>query len=106
MMPKSRRAAAIPEAENAAELCRFPSKSSGFASPAPAIDAAGDRTPLIPAVFRSKVVGSRVRPPSRRPCARSLPMPSRDPLAEFQVNWLPHVSDAGLERLIELLEKS
>ncbi len=33
-------------------------------------------------------------------------MPSRDPLAEFRADWLPHVSDAGLNRLIELLGKS
>ena len=33
-------------------------------------------------------------------------MPSRDPLAEFRADWLPQVSDTGLDRLIELLGKS
>jgi len=32
-------------------------------------------------------------------------VPSTDPLNEFQTVWLPHVSDDGLLRLIELLEK-
>jgi hypothetical protein len=33
-------------------------------------------------------------------------MPSRDPIAEFCADWLPHISDAGLARLIELLTKA
>lgn len=33
-------------------------------------------------------------------------MASRDPLAEFRADWLPHVSDPGLDRLIELLSKA
>ena len=33
-------------------------------------------------------------------------MPSRDPLAEFSTDWLPHITDAGLNRLIELLTKA
>jgi hypothetical protein len=33
-------------------------------------------------------------------------MPSRDPLAEFQADWLPHVTEDGLNRLIELLGKA
>jgi hypothetical protein len=32
-------------------------------------------------------------------------MASRDPIAEFRADWLPHVTDAGLDRLIELLSK-
>jgi hypothetical protein len=32
-------------------------------------------------------------------------MPSRDPVAEFRTDWLPHVTNAGLARLTELLEK-
>jgi hypothetical protein len=33
-------------------------------------------------------------------------MPSRDPLSEFRIDWLPHITDAGLNRLIELLAKA
>jgi hypothetical protein len=33
-------------------------------------------------------------------------MPPANPLAEFRDSWLPHVSDDGLARLIELLEKA
>ncbi|HJZ54190.1 MAG TPA: hypothetical protein VKE74_04500 [Gemmataceae bacterium] len=33
-------------------------------------------------------------------------MPSPAPLAEFRAAWLPHVSDEGLDRLIDLLEKA
>lgn len=33
-------------------------------------------------------------------------MPSPDPVAEFRADWLPHVTDAGLTRLTELLEKA
>lgn len=29
-----------------------------------------------------------------------------DPIAEFQASWLPNISDAGLERLISLLDKA
>jgi hypothetical protein len=32
-------------------------------------------------------------------------MASPTPVAEFRAAWLPHVTDAGLERLIELLGK-
>ena len=32
-------------------------------------------------------------------------MASLTPVAEFQAAWLPHVTDAGLERLVELLGK-
>jgi hypothetical protein len=28
-----------------------------------------------------------------------------DPVAEFRAAWLPHVTDSGLSRIIELLEK-
>ncbi|MCI0705609.1 MAG: hypothetical protein L0241_31500 [Planctomycetia bacterium] len=33
-------------------------------------------------------------------------MPMHDPVAEFRAVWLPHVTDSGLARLIELLEKA
>jgi hypothetical protein len=33
-------------------------------------------------------------------------MPLRDPRTEFQGDWLPHVTDEGLSRLFDLLEKS
>jgi hypothetical protein len=33
-------------------------------------------------------------------------MASHAAVAEFQANWLPHVTDAGLARLIDLLEKA
>jgi len=33
-------------------------------------------------------------------------MSIHDPVAEFRALWLPHVTDAGLNRLIELLEKA
>ena len=33
-------------------------------------------------------------------------MPSSNTLAEFRTAWLPNVTDAGLDRLVELLEKS
>lgn len=33
-------------------------------------------------------------------------MPSPKTLAEFRTVWLPHVTDAGLTRVIELLEKA
>lgn len=33
-------------------------------------------------------------------------MPALDPIAEFRTAWLPNVSDEGLSRLVELLEKS
>jgi|SRR5579883_258728 len=33
-------------------------------------------------------------------------MPSPKTIAEFRTAWLPHVTDAGLNRLIELLEKA
>lgn len=33
-------------------------------------------------------------------------MPAANPVAEFRAAWLPHVSDAGLGRVIELLEKA
>ena len=29
-----------------------------------------------------------------------------EPLAEFRAAWLPHITDAGLNRIIELLEKA
>jgi hypothetical protein len=32
-------------------------------------------------------------------------MPSADPVAEFRAAWLPHVTDDGLDRLIDLLQK-
>lgn len=32
-------------------------------------------------------------------------MPTSDPVAEFRAAWLPHVTDGGLNRLVELLEK-
>ncbi|MCE9568292.1 MAG: hypothetical protein K8U57_40345 [Planctomycetes bacterium] len=32
-------------------------------------------------------------------------MPSADPVAEFRADWLPHVTDEGLDRLVELLQK-
>jgi hypothetical protein len=31
-------------------------------------------------------------------------MPATDPINEFRNSWLPHVSDDGLSRLVELLE--
>ena len=37
--------------------------------------------------------------------ARDLPVLATDPLKEFRTAWLPHVSDEGLRRLSELLEK-
>lgn len=33
-------------------------------------------------------------------------MPSPSTLAEFRTVWLPHVTDAGLARVVELLEKA
>jgi hypothetical protein len=33
-------------------------------------------------------------------------MSTAEPVAEFRAAWLPHVTDDGLSRLIELLEKS
>jgi hypothetical protein len=33
-------------------------------------------------------------------------MSTDEPLAEFRSAWLPHITDAGLRRIIELLEKS
>lgn len=33
-------------------------------------------------------------------------MPTPDPVAEFRAAWLPHVTDAGLARVAELLEKA
>ena len=33
-------------------------------------------------------------------------MASPDPVAEFRAEWLPHVTDVGLARLIELLGKA
>ena len=33
-------------------------------------------------------------------------MSPADPLTEFRASWLPHVSDDGLNRLIELLDKA
>jgi hypothetical protein len=38
--------------------------------------------------------------------AWSVAMPTHDPVAEFRAVWLPHVTDAGLGRLIDLLEKA
>lgn len=32
-------------------------------------------------------------------------MPSNAPIAEFRAVWLPHITDAGLERLTDLLGK-
>ena len=32
-------------------------------------------------------------------------MPTLDPVAEFRASWLPHVTQGGLARIIELLEK-
>src|SRR6478752_2892841 len=32
-------------------------------------------------------------------------MPTHDPIAEFRTVWLPHVTEDGLGRVIELLEK-
>lgn len=32
-------------------------------------------------------------------------MASDDPIAEFRADWLPHVTDQGLERLLDLLRK-
>ena len=33
-------------------------------------------------------------------------MASGDPITEFRTVWLPHITDAGLNRLIELLAKA
>jgi hypothetical protein len=33
-------------------------------------------------------------------------MPALDPVTEFRTAWLPHVSDEGLARLTDLLEKA
>lgn len=33
-------------------------------------------------------------------------MPALDPIAEFRTGWLPNVSDEGLTRITELLEKA
>jgi hypothetical protein len=33
-------------------------------------------------------------------------MASHDPIAEFRADWLPHVTDEGLSRLLELLRKA
>ncbi len=33
-------------------------------------------------------------------------MSTLDPVVEFQTAWLPHVTDDGLNRIIELLEKA
>lgn len=33
-------------------------------------------------------------------------MSTDEPLAEFRTAWLPHITDAGLNRVIELLEKA
>lgn len=33
-------------------------------------------------------------------------MPAADPISEFRTRWLPHVSDAGLDRLADLLAKA
>jgi hypothetical protein len=33
-------------------------------------------------------------------------MSTHDPVAEFRAAWLPHVTDGGLNRLVELLEKA
>ena len=33
-------------------------------------------------------------------------MPARDPLTEFRDEWLPHVTDDGLARLVDLLGKA
>lgn len=33
-------------------------------------------------------------------------MPALDPVTEFRAAWLPHVSDEGLARLTDLLEKA
>ncbi len=33
-------------------------------------------------------------------------MPACDPIAEFRADWLPHITDAGLDRLIDLLGKA
>ena len=32
-------------------------------------------------------------------------MPADSPVSEFKASWLPHVTDEGLDRLIELLTK-
>lgn len=33
-------------------------------------------------------------------------MSTDEPLAEFRAAWLPHITDVGLNRIIELLEKA
>lgn len=33
-------------------------------------------------------------------------MPTSDPIAEFRAAWLPHVTNEGLDRLIDLLGKA
>ena len=33
-------------------------------------------------------------------------MPTTDPVAEFRAAWLPHVTDSGLSRITDLLEKA
>ncbi|MBN9524171.1 hypothetical protein J0H58_37620 [bacterium] len=33
-------------------------------------------------------------------------MPPTDAVAEFRRDWLPHATDAGLDRIIDLLEKA
>lgn len=33
-------------------------------------------------------------------------MASHDPITEFQASWLPHVTDEGLVRIMELLRKA
>jgi hypothetical protein len=33
-------------------------------------------------------------------------MPTNEPVVEFRTAWLPHITDEGLNRLVELLEKA
>lgn len=41
-----------------------------------------------------------------RPFREECIVPSCNPVTEFRKAWLPHVSDDGLDRLIDLLEKA
>src|SRR6516162_3356198 len=48
---------------------------------------------------------SEARPPPGPSCQRSSTMLSADCVRELRSAWLPNLTDAGLDRLIELLEK-
>jgi hypothetical protein len=69
----------------------------------PAIDSlSSHQAPPFAVISVHNLLAYRPLRPYREECI----VPSCNPVTEFRRSWLPHVTDEGLDRLIDLLEKA